>query len=207
MPDSIHERLSDIKKAGAVRTHEPAAERPLPHDYEAERWVLGSCLWHPTVAAECSWLKASDFWDDNNRRIWNAIKAVGDLGAELDKPDAIDEWLALAKARVTAVYGELDRLDLTDDVGGRSTLSKLIEELPTATGADFYARALRRLACYRDLIDFGSHVVQVAYRSPDDVEAQMDSMLRELESIRMQVNLPQAAVSMSKVTSDADRPI
>ena len=59
-------------------------QRQPPYDLEAEMGVLGSVLLMPEVLDEIASLRADDFYDDANRKIYEHLRAMVDDGQKID---------------------------------------------------------------------------------------------------------------------------
>ena len=81
------------------------------------------------------------------------------------------------------VANELNARGQLDMVGGLAYLSQITTDLPTAVGADYYARIVARDAVYRRLISASGRIAQMAY----DGGADLDGVLSQAESLLMAV--------------------
>ena len=67
---------------------EPSAaeilQRQPPIDLEAEMGVLGSILLLPEICDEIPSLRADDFYDDANRKIYENLREMHDTGEKID---------------------------------------------------------------------------------------------------------------------------
>lgn len=139
---------------------EPATgERALPHDLFAERSVLGAMLQDPrAVDAVAEALKGSDFYQPRHTAIFEAVLALAAAGQE--RPDS---------ATVAAYLEERGQLAR---VGGRIYLFELLQGVPVAENAGYYAKIVKDRARLRQLIAVGAQISQLGYgTSPDALEA------------------------------------
>lgn len=134
------------------------ADRPPPHDLNAEKSVLGSVIIKPAAIHEvASELRTDDFFLPAHREVFEAMLAVEKRRVPLD-------WVAISdelKAR-----GMLGRLD-----GGEAYLVDLANATPTAENAAHYARVVKRMASLRLLIAVCYETVSGAYGAPTDAAA------------------------------------
>ncbi|MEQ8848382.1 replicative DNA helicase [Botrimarina sp.] len=124
-------------------------ERKLPQSLEAERAVLCSLLLLPEAADEVALiLKADDFLDDANRRIYAHLLAMHDGGA------AIDPTLLIQRLRDSGEY---------EAVGGAAYLAELSDAVATSAHAEHYARIVREKSTLRGLISASTDILRDAY--------------------------------------------
>lgn len=128
---------------------ENVLERQLPQSVEAERAVLCSLLLLPEVADEVALiLRADDFFDDANRRLYKRLAAMHDEGA------AVDVTLLIQRLRDAGEY---------EAVGGAKYLAELSDAVATAAHAEHYARIVREKATLRGLIEASTDILREAY--------------------------------------------
>jgi replicative DNA helicase len=155
---------------GGPRYHaSPTSERVPPHNLEAEESVLGSMLISKDAIAEVvEVLVADDFYRPAHRTVFAAI--VGLFG----RGEAVD---------VVTVVEDLRRAGTLEDLGGPLFIHSLAESVPTAANAAYYARIVKETGTLRRLIDAGTRIVQLGFRTPQDTESAVD----EAEQIIYQV--------------------
>jgi replicative DNA helicase len=114
----------------------PLAERGLPANIDAERFLLGSILLNGESYADISGvLSAADFSLEKHRRIFGRMKDLFDRGENIDRLTLSDE---LQKR------GELESVD------GLSYLISLDDGLPQLPHLDDYVRIVRDRALLRE---------------------------------------------------------
>ena len=112
-------------------------ESPMPHSIEAEMSLLGSLLLDPGVFSDTAQIvtSPSDFYTEAHAAIYSAFVAVyGDSNSGGD----IVGVLELLRSR-----GQIEL------VGGADYLSKLVESVPSAVNAPYYARLVSDKARFR----------------------------------------------------------
>jgi replicative DNA helicase len=137
-----------------------AAERPLPHNLEAERSVLGAILIQNdayNLAAEV--LTPGDFYRDAHRRVFDKIIALAERGMAVDFVTLKDE---LARA------GELEA------VGGPAYVASLVDGVPRATNVEYYAKIVKEKAVLRNLIAAANTILLDAYEADQDAAEILD---------------------------------
>lgn len=132
-------------------------ERVPPQDMSAEQSVLGSMLLNKDAIAESlQAVKAADFYRPAHETIFAAILDLFGRGEPADAITVADE---LTKR------GQLQR------IGGASYLHELVQSVPTAANASFYADIVHERAVLRRLVEAGTRIVQMGYgQGEGDVE-------------------------------------
>jgi replicative DNA helicase len=110
--------------------------------------VLGCILLLPEVLDEIASLRADDFYDDSNRKIYECLREMHDDG------DKIDVALLVSRLRT---QGDFEK------VGGASYLAKLSSSVPNAGHAVYYADIVAEKAVFRKLILSSTEVLRDAY--------------------------------------------
>ncbi len=149
------------------------AERTPPHDLAAEQCVLGGMLLSKDAVADVvEIVRSGDFYRPIHATIFDAVL---DLYGRGEPADPITVAAALADS------GDLGR------VGGAPYLHTLIESVPTAANAAYYARIVAERAILRRLVQAGTRIVQLGHgaaagvgRDADDV---VDLAQQEIYSV------------------------
>jgi replicative DNA helicase len=127
----------------------PADERVPPQDLGAEQSVLGSMLLDKDAIADClEAVRAHDFYRPAHELIFDAVLDLFGRGEPADAITVADE---LGKR------GDLSR------VGGQAYLHQLIQSVPTAANAGYYAEIVHERAVLRRLVEAGTRIVQMGY--------------------------------------------
>ncbi|MCH7229619.1 replicative DNA helicase [Glycomyces sp. L485] len=130
---------------GGARTY----ERTPPQDLAAEQSVLGGMLMSKDAIADVvETLKSGDFYKPSHGIIFDAIT---DKFGNGEPADAVTIAAALADS------GDLAK------IGGGPYLHDLLDAVPTAANAGYYARIVKDKAILRRLIEAGTKVVQYGY--------------------------------------------
>src|SRR5437660_11887478 len=136
------------------------AARPLPHNLEAERSVLGAILLHNAafnLAAEV--IDSQDFFRDAHRRIFDKMVKLAERG------DAID---------LVTLKEELGRSGDLDDVGGPAYIAALVDGVPRSTNVEHYARIIKAKATLRNLIFSANKILSTAYDAEEEADVILD---------------------------------
>ncbi len=122
--------------------------------------LLGSVLVDKEMMATViDIVQPADFWAPLHETIFLALFALYERGQPLDK-------VALAE--------ELKNQGMLDKVGGMAYLNSLMDTVPTAASAEYYARIVREKASLRGLIHAGTQVTKLGFDSEDDVPGALD---------------------------------
>jgi replicative DNA helicase len=138
-------------------------ERPLPHNLEAERSVLGAILIRNDAlnhAAEL--IDSHDFFRQAHRVIFDRMVALNERGQGID---------------LVTLKDELVRSGQLQDVGGPAYVASLVDGVPRATNVEYYARIIKEKATLRSLIYAATKILTNAY----EAELESDLLLDESE--------------------------
>jgi replicative DNA helicase len=146
-----------------------AADRPLPHNLEAERSVLGAILiQNDAFNYAVAILGARDFYRDAHRRIFEKMIQLNERG------DAID---------FVTLKDELGRSGDLEEVGGPAYIAALLDGLPHATNIEYYARIVREKSTLRNLIHSANKIVATAYEAESEANQILDEAEQAIFSI------------------------
>ena len=127
----------------------PRDDRPPPQDIHAEESVLGSMLINKdAIADSLEVVRAHDFYRPAHELIFDAILDIFGRGEPADAITVADE---LTKR------GDLAK------VGGSAYLHQLVQTVPTAANAGYYAEIVHERAVLRRLVEAGTRIVQMGY--------------------------------------------
>ncbi|MFH1736655.1 MAG: replicative DNA helicase [Actinomycetota bacterium] len=136
-------------------------ERVPPHNLEAEESLLGAMLLSKDAIAEAQELVgAEDFYRETNQKIYTAILELEVAGEPADA-------ITLAEA--------LRKKDWLDDVGGKAYILELVNIVPTAANARYYATIVSQNSVLRKLIRAASEIAALGYSVPEDIEKVIDT--------------------------------
>jgi replicative DNA helicase len=153
-------------------------ERPLPHNLEAERSILGAVLLdNHALNTAIEKLRAEDFFLPQHRRIFECMVQLG------EKQQAIDTITLLE---------DLTRRGELESAGGIAYLSQLADGLPRVTNVEHYARIVKEKAVLRNLIFSASAIQEQALAAGDDADVILDraeAAIFELAEYRVRAGL------------------
>jgi replicative DNA helicase len=139
---------------------EQTFERSLPNSSEAERAILGAIILdNGMISPAIELLKPEDFYVPSHRRIFVAMTALFERGAEIN-PILIGE--------------ELKKDNALETVGGVSFVTNLTYGLPHATNITQYAKVVRGKSLLRRLIKTANKITNEALEEEDEPEIILD---------------------------------
>ena len=144
-------------------------DRLPPQSLEAEQSVLGSVLIDRDAIVEVAeFLRPDDFYRPANGTIFSAMLEL------FERREPVD---------IVTVAEVLERHDQLDSIGGRTYLSSLRNQTPTAVHVVQYARIVERKAVLRNLIAAAGKIAEVGYEDPADVQEAIDRAESELFAV------------------------
>ncbi|MGH9933470.1 MAG: replicative DNA helicase [Pyrinomonadaceae bacterium] len=139
---------------------EQSLERSLPNSAEAERAILGGIILdNGLISQAIELLRPEDFYVPSHRRIFVAMTALFERGAEIN-PILIGE--------------ELKKENALESVGGISFITNLTYGLPHSTNIANYAKVVRGKSMLRQLIRAANKITQEALEQEDEPELILD---------------------------------
>ena len=144
-------------------------DRQLPVDLRAEQGVLGSILLKPDVIDDViPILRAEDFFDNANRRLYENVSAMHDGGHKIDS---------------TLLVDRLKKSGDFEAIGGAAYLGEIGQSVPNAAHAIYYANIVREKSTLRSLIDTSTGILQDAYEQAGDARELLNQAEQRIFSI------------------------
>ncbi len=135
-------------------------EKVPPQSRDAESSVLGAMLFEEQALVKAiEILKPTYFYDENHRKIFEAMQAL------FEKNHPVD---------LITISEELKRRKHLEDVGGVSYLTQLTTQVPTAAHVDHYAHLVKEKALLRALIKNATEIVQQSFEPQTNVVELID---------------------------------
>ena len=162
--------IAELSSSYTGSSDGPPDDRLPPQDLGAEQSVLGSMLLNKDAIADCLEVtKSSDFYRPAHELIYDAVLDLYGRGEPADAITVADE---LGKR------GDLTR------VGGQAYLHQLIQSVPTAANAGYYAEIVHERAVLRRLVEAGTRIVQMGYgQGEGDVDEIVNRAQAEVYSV------------------------
>lgn len=142
------------------------AQRPVPHNVEAEESLLGAMLLSRSAIDDAqARVVSADFYKPAHAAIYDAVCDLHDHGRSVD---------------AQTVSEELRRLGTLDRLGGRRALLRLQTLTPASANAPQYVRIVIELSARRQLITAGESIRELGY---DEGVLTADALLRAHELV------------------------
>jgi replicative DNA helicase len=156
--------------AGGSSAPGPAEfDRTPPQDVTAEQGVLGGMLLSKDAIADVvEILRVSDFYRPAHATVYEVATELYSKGEPAD---------------TVSVAAELHRQGALDRIGGAPYLHTLIESVPTAANAGYYAKIVAEKAVRRRLVEAGMRVTQLGYNESADAEDAVDRAQAEVFAV------------------------
>jgi replicative DNA helicase len=152
--------------------HDDAAgglEKIPPQDIHAEQCTLGGMLLSPDAITEVTdILQPADYYRPAHEVIHGAILDLYRRGQPADP---------------ITVSGELTKRGDLQRAGGASYLHTLVNTVPTAANAAYYAAIVRERAVLRRLAEAGTRIASMGYSGKGDPEELLDAAVSELQTL------------------------
>jgi replicative DNA helicase len=144
-------------------------DRLPPQNIEAEQGVIGSILLDNDVLHDViGGLTVEDFYRDAHQTIYRAIRDLYDLGKAIDAITLADE---------------LTRRDQFASVGGADYLGEIVNSVPHAANAKYYAQIVRQKSISRQLIESANEILREGYSNNFTAEQLLESAERRVFAI------------------------
>ncbi len=135
-------------------------EKVPPHNLEAEQSLLGAMMISRDAISDIhDVVKAEDFYKEAHKQLFEAIAGLYIQGEPAD-PVTVAEALKKKK--------------LLERIGGKPYIHTLVNIVPTAAHARYYAGIVESNAVLRNLIRAANEIAALGYGVPDDIEAAVD---------------------------------
>jgi replicative DNA helicase len=159
-----------------------------PMNLEAERALLGACLLSGRALDEASeMVTAADFYRPAHSAIFAAALALVGKGEPVDP---------------VTVSGQLQRDGELVRVGGAPYLLTLIESVPVAENAGWYAERVVDAATRRRLIEVGQRAMQLA-GSDGDADSAVEKARADLDAVAEHIRAGVEGTDIETLASDA----
>jgi replicative DNA helicase len=141
-------------------TIDTTLERPLPHNLEAERSILGAILLdNHALNAAVEKLRSEDFFLPQHRHIFERMIDLGEHQQGID---------------LVTVCEDLTRTGNLEAAGGVAYVSQLADGMPRVVNVEHYARIVKEKAILRALAYQASAIQEQALAAGDDADIILD---------------------------------
>ena len=143
--------------------------RTPPHNLDAERALIGAIMLKPESMHDVSVaVYPESFYADKHREIFKAMLDI------FTKSNPID---------LLSVTNKLKEREILDRVGGASYLTELIETVPAAGNASYYAELVQHKSVLRGLISAADEIAEIGFGDPEDVEEALDQAEKKIYQV------------------------
>jgi replicative DNA helicase len=140
--------------------------RTPPQNVEAEKALLGAIILKPDVMHDVSvTIFPESFYADKHRLIYDAITKI------FSKGDPID---------TISVVTKLKDMNSLDRVGGAAYVTELIETVPAAGNAMYYAEQVVNKSTLRNLIHAADDIAEIGFSDPESVDEALDQAEKKI---------------------------
>lgn len=140
-----------------------------PHNLDAEISVLGALMISPESSSSIvDILKPGDFYDDKHNIIYEVIYGLAESNSPID---------------LLSVSAKLKEKNLLEKTGGSTYLTELVNSVPTATNAKYYAEIVRKKNILRNLLSASDHISDLGYREDEDIDSLLDQAQQKIFNI------------------------
>lgn len=130
-------------------------DRIPPQNIEAEQAVLGAVLLEKnTLITISDILIYDDFYRAAHQNIYKAMIKISETGEPVD---------------LVTLTANLQSNKILEEVGGVTYLTDLVNAVPTAANAEYYAKIIKEKAIIRKLIRVSTEIASTSYSSNEDV--------------------------------------
>jgi len=135
--------------------------RTPPQNLDAERALLGAIMLKPEAMHDVSvTVYPESFYADKHREIFRAILDIFTKGNPID---------------ILSVTSKLKDREQLERVGGASYVTELVETVPAAGNALYYAELVQNKSILRGLINAAQEIAEIGYSDPENVDEAMDT--------------------------------
>jgi len=140
--------------------------RTPPQNLDAEQALLGAILLKSETMHDISvTVYPESFYADKHKEIYRAILDI------FTKGDPID---------ILSLTTKLKDRDLLTRVGGASYITELVENVPAAGNALYYAELVQNKSILRGMINAADDIAELAYSDPENIDEAMDTAERKI---------------------------
>jgi replicative DNA helicase len=140
-----------------------------PNNTEAERALLGSVMLRPEVMFEITDLAhPASFYSEKHRLIFETML---DLFSKRNPTDLL------------TVSARLKEKNLLEEIGGNSYLGEIINSVPSAANASYYAQIIQKKHIARNLIGAADFISSLGYDEAEELETLLDQAQKKIYDV------------------------
>ena len=143
--------------------------RVPPNNIEAEKALLGSIMLRSEVLYEITDLAhASSFYSEKHRLIFETMM---ELFSKRNPTDLL------------TVSARLKEKNILDEIGGNSYLGELVNSVPSASNASYYAEIIQKKHIARNLIGAADFISALGYDEAEELETLLDQAQKKIYDV------------------------
>lgn len=140
-----------------------------PHNLEAERALLGSVMLRPEVMFEVTDLAhPASFYSEKHRLVFETML---ELFSKRNPTDLL------------TVSARLKEKNLLEEVGGNTYLGNIINSVPSAANATYYAQIIQKKHIARNLIGAADFISALGYDEAEELEELLDQAQKRIYDV------------------------
>ena len=140
-----------------------------PYNEEAEKALLGSVMLRGEVLFEVTDLvQIPSFYSEKHRMIFETML---ELFTKRNPTDML------------SIAARLKEKNLLDDIGGNSYLSELVNSVPSAANASYYAQIIQKKFISRNLIAAADFISSLGYEEAEEIESILDQAQKKIYEV------------------------
>lgn len=140
-----------------------------PQDISAEKAILGAIfLNHEALADVMEQVEPDDFYSRQHQILFQSMIELNDADQPID---------------VLTMKSSLETKNQLDDAGGVAYLAELVNSVPSARNAAYYAKIVSAKSRLRQLIRTSTDIIALAQKQDDDVENILDEAERQIMDV------------------------
>lgn len=144
-------------------------EKLPPQSFEAEQSLLGCLMLDKNAIIKVAdFIAPKDFYKKSHQEIYGAILYLFEKGEPID---------------LLSISNRLKEKNILEELGGTSSLTELINLVPTASHVLSYAKIVQRKRILRDLIEASQDIGFMAYNEMEDINVLLDKAEKRIFSI------------------------
>ncbi|MGD9678379.1 MAG: replicative DNA helicase [Vulcanibacillus sp.] len=144
-------------------------DRIPPQNIEAEQAVLGAILLEKeTLITINDILTAEDFYRAVHQKIYKAMINISETREPVD---------------LITLTAELQKNKILEEIGGVTYLTDLVNAVPTAANAEYYAKIVEEKSIIRRLIKVATDIATTGYSSGEEVDELVGTAERKILEI------------------------
>lgn len=167
--ENFSEELNIMSRSMKKSPNDQTLERPLPHNLDAERAVLGVILLDNSLCNQAvELLKREDFFFDSHRRIFDKMILLSETARGID---------------LITIQDELNKTNELEQIGGMAYIASLLDGAMRTSNIEHYAKIIKGKSVMRKLINTCNNIIYSCLDQEADPEEILDEAERQIFQI------------------------